>query len=176
MSFFKSLFWVVALAIGAAGCASQPPVDRYQAANTGPLAYDGFLAYGAFKDLAVEGRFEKALCARLMQAGHACTPMLAIATPTSPQDSASRQRAMQDSGAQAALIVELLDPDTTSRRVLADGRPAYRVSVIDIASQAVVARLVIRNPDGANTLDARAKAVAEATSRSLEDAGWLAPR
>lgn len=176
MSVFKSLVCAVALAVGVAGCAHPPPVDRYQAADTGPLSYDGFLAYGAFKDLAVEGRFEKALCRRLMQAGHACTPMLAIATPTSPQDSASRQRAMQASGAQAALVVELLDPDTTSRRVLADGQPAYRVSVIDIASQAVVARLAISNPDTANTLNARANAVAEATTGSLADAGWLAPR
>ncbi|WP_348761233.1 hypothetical protein [uncultured Salinisphaera sp.] len=176
MSVFKPLVGSLVLAMGVAGCASSPSVDRYPAAHTDVPAYDGFLAYGAFKDLSVEGRFEKALCARLMQAGHACTPMLAVATPTSPQDSASRQRAMQASGAQAALIVELLDPETTSRRLLADGRPAYRVSVIDIDSQALAAQLVIGDSKQAHTLKARAKAVAEATTGALADAGWLAPR
>ena len=178
MSVFRSasLAILIVFALLFAGCASGPTAERYLAAGAHDKTYDGFLAYRALKDLVIEGRFEKALCARLRQAGHACVPMLAIAMPTSPQDSTTRQRAMRTSGAQAALVIELIDPTTTSRQLLADGAPAYRVSVIDTKTQAIMARLAIENPRDANDLAARADAVAVATTRALEDAGLLQPR
>lgn len=168
---------VLVLCVLAAGCASGLRTQRFLAHGAGSsMRYDGFLAYAAFKDLSAEGRFEKALCQRLNQAGHACVPMLALATPTAPQDGASRQRAMRQSGAQAAVVIELADPDSASRRLLADGRIGYRVSVIDTKSQAVVARLAIENPRHANDLAARAHAVAQATVAALDSASLLRQR
>ena len=167
---------LIVFALLSAGCASVPTADRYLTAGARHKTYDGFLAYGAFKDLVVEGRFENALCARLKQAGQACVPMLAIATPTSCQDSATRQRAMRTSGAQAALVIELIDPNTASRQLLANGAPAFRVSVVDIKAQTIMARLTIENPQDADDLEARADAVAAATTRALVDAGLLQPR
>ncbi|RJS91188.1 hypothetical protein D3260_16140 [Salinisphaera sp. Q1T1-3] len=178
---YRRLGWHLAglMGLALAGCAG--PVDTQTfidpSVTTNQTKYDGFLAYAAFKDLAVEGRFEKAMCQQLVSTGHACTPMLTAASPTRPQDAASRQRAMAHSGAQAALVIELADPDTTSRQMLANGCPGYRVSLVDTRTQRVIARMAI-DTAGRSTeaLPAKAEAVARATVSALDRKGLLQPR
>lgn len=134
----------VALATALLGCASAPAyrfVDRAHEDSR----YDGFLAYAAFADLAIEAAFERALCARLLQAGHACTPMLDAAPPTREQDGASRHAASKASGAQASVVIELADTDSASRRAIGHGWPAFNVRVIDNADQAVSAQLAFES-------------------------------
>ena len=144
----------------AAGCAATDTQSFIAPAAHNPR-YDGFLAYGAFRDLGVEGRFEKALCERLAKAGHACVPMLAVATPTRPQDAASRQRAAHTSGAQAIVIIELADTHTTSRQVLTNGAPGYKVSLVDVSDQKVVAQFAIEGRTGKVPLASRAAQLAD---------------
>lgn len=138
--------------------------------------YDGFLAYAAFKDLGVEGRYEQALCKRLEKAGHACVSMLALATPTRHQDGSSRARAATTSGAQASIVIELADPATDSRRLLADGRPGYRVSLIDTQSKRVVAVFAIEQGSHPAGLRQRAARLADAVVTSLAGNDLLPPR
>ena len=126
---------------GCAGARVQSVVDpAYGRAET---RYDGFLAYALFKDLALEAEFERALCERLLAAGHACIPMIEAAPPTRAQNGAIRHRASINSGAQASLLIELADPDNAVRQTLAPGQAAFEVSVVDNASQQVAAHLTI---------------------------------
>lgn len=165
----------VVVCLGLTGCAGLP-TQSFLAPGQKQTTYDGFLAYGAFSDLGVEGAFERAMCQRLLAAGHACQTMLSAAPPTAPQNGDSRHRAALGSGAQAVILIELADPGAASRRILADGRPGYRVSVVDAQSQKVVARLAI---DGRKTdapPERRAHAVARAVVRALKRDKLLTPR
>ena len=45
----------IAVALAISGCVATPPADHYLAPAADGTTYDGFLAYGAFKDLVVEG-------------------------------------------------------------------------------------------------------------------------
>lgn len=157
---------VCALPIVLAGCAGLS-TQSFLAPGAGHKTYDGFMAYAAFSDLAVEGAYEHAMCQRLLKAGHACNTMLQLASPTAPQNGASRQQAAMSSGAQAIVFIELANPKSESRRILDNGRPGYRVSLIDAKTQKVVARLAVdarRKPRG---MKARAKALANAVVRAL---------
>jgi hypothetical protein len=138
----------VALATALLGCASAPAYRFVDPAHE-DSRYDGFLAYAAFADLAIEAAFERALCDRLFQAGHACTPMIKAAPPTREQDAASRHAASRASGAQATIMIELADMDTVSRRVIGHARPAYNVRVIDNAGQQVTAQFAFDSASGA---------------------------
>ncbi|WP_123631827.1 hypothetical protein [Salinisphaera orenii] len=88
--------------------------------------YDGFIVYAAFDDVGLRMRYERALCARLIAAGHACTTMIAAAPPTREQDAASRHAASRNSGAQATLLIEFAEVTGDARRLLAGGAPATR--------------------------------------------------
>lgn len=158
-----------------AGCSTLPTQTfAPAAARSGP--YDGFMAYAAFSDLGVEGRFEQALCQRLHAAGHACDTMLHAAPPIAKQTGASRQRAAAASGAQAVIMVELADPDTSSRRILAGGRPGYRISLIDLSRHQVVSRIAIDGRAGDRSPGSRAGAVADAVVKALATHNLLTPR
>jgi hypothetical protein len=113
------------------------------------------MAYAAFADRAIEAAFEQALCKRLNTASHACTTMLHEAPPTRERDAASRYRASQASGAQAMILIELADPDSVSRRVIAASRPACEISVVDTARQQVVARFLLKTHAGSERTVAR---------------------
>ena len=139
---------VLSAAAALAGCASAPSYRFVDPAQQ-DMRYDGFLAYGAFADVAIEAAFEQALCDRLFAAGHACTSMLAAAPPTRQQDAASRHAASRASGAQATIVIELADMHTTSRRVIGHGRVAYNVRVIDNAGQQVTAQFAFDSASGA---------------------------
>ncbi|HET7314814.1 MAG TPA: hypothetical protein VFJ08_10725, partial [Salinisphaera sp.] len=89
------------------------------------------------------------------------------APPTEKQTGASRRRAAETSGAQAVVMVELADPDTASRRILANGQPGYRVSLIDVSRHRVVARLAIEGRSGHRSPGSRAGAVADAVVKAL---------
>lgn len=119
------------------------------------------MAYAAFADRTIEAAFEQALCVRLAAAGHACTTMLQAAPPTREQDSASRHQASRASGAQAIIVIELADPATVSRRLIAASRPAYEISVIDNARQQVVARVFLEtDPAAQQPVTAKAEELA----------------
>ncbi|MBS61866.1 MAG: hypothetical protein CMN27_02815 [Salinisphaera sp.] len=164
------------MALGLAGCAGAPGYRFVDPAHQAQR-YDGFLAYGAFADLAIEAAFEQALCDRLFAAGHACTPMLAAAPPTREQNAASRHAASRTSGAQATIVIELADMDTVSRRVIGQGRAAYNVRVIDNAAQQVSARFVFDSPDGARRSVAKqADALARRIVAALEAESLLYQR
>ncbi|WP_293623883.1 hypothetical protein [Salinisphaera sp.] len=166
----------LSMALGLAGCAGAPGYRFVDPAHQAQR-YDGFLAYGAFADLAIEAAFEQALCDRLFAAGHACTPMLAAAPPTREQNAASRHAASRTSGAQATIVIELADMDTVSRRVIGQGRAAYNVRVIDNAAQQVSARFVFDSPDGARRSVAKqADALARRIVAALEAESLLYQR
>lgn len=170
-----TLVLCLALPVGMTACAGLP-TQSFIAPGAHDARYDGFLAYGAFSDLAVEGAYEKAMCRQLLAAGHACETMLDAASPTAPQNGASRRRAAVGSGAQAVVMIELLDPDADSRRILASGRPGYRVSLIDIKSQKVVARFAIEGRKSHEGPAARAKRVARAVTHALQQRHLLKQR
>lgn len=138
--------------------------------------YDGFLAYAAFSDLGIEAAYEQALCKRLHDAGHACTTLLKVAPPTREHTGASRHAAARDSGAQAVIIIELVDDDSSARQRLTEGGPGYRISLIDNASQTVVMRLAAQAPAGRRALRTRAAALAEAIVATLKDRALLLQR
>ncbi|HET7313835.1 hypothetical protein, partial [Salinisphaera sp.] len=118
----RAMIPALVLLLSLGGCPSLA-TQTFAPSNARGVRYDGFMAYAAFSDLAVEGAFEHALCQRLHAAGHACETMLHAAPPTEKQTGASRRRAAETSGAQAVVMVELADPDTASRRILANGQP-----------------------------------------------------
>ncbi len=172
----RALLLTLAIVVGCAagGCAGLP-TQAFVSPGTVNTRYDGFLAYGAFSDLAVEGAYEKAMCRRLLAVGHACNTMLQSAPPTVPQDGDSRHRAALSSGAQAIVVIELADPKAASRRILDNGRIGYRVSLIDVKTQKVIARFAV--DDGrSGDLSRRAQALAQAVVRALEQRNLLARR
>ena len=158
------------------GCSAAPVYDFVDPAHR-DARYDGFLAYAAFEDLALRAAFERALCARLYDAGHACETMLAAAPPTREQDAASRHAASRRSGAQATLLINLADTRSPERAALAQARPAYEISVLDNQQQTVVARFAMEAsdarhggsvPDRANRLARRLVAALERESLLFE--------
>lgn len=161
----RVLIATAVLSTALAGCAGLP-TQSFVSPSADGTSYDGFLAYGAFSDLAVEGAYEKALCRHLLAAGHACNTMLALVPPTVPQTGDSRQRAALKSGAQAVVIVELADPKAASRRILDDGRPGYRVTLTDAQKQKLMARFAIDDGRSRN-LSERADALADAVVQAL---------
>ncbi|MES1949610.1 hypothetical protein S4A8_02085 [Salinisphaera sp. S4-8] len=159
-----------------AGCASTPAY-RFVDPGYDDTRYDGFIAYAAFTDLAIEAAFEQALCKRLLAAGHACTPMLDAAPPTREQDGASRHAASRASGAQASIVIELADMDSVSRRVIGQARPAYNVRVVDNADQRVAVQLAIESPAGARAaVSQQADALARQIVAALDQAALLYQR
>lgn len=167
---------VIGLLLLASGCAGLP-TQSFVSSTVEQPRYDGFMAYAAFSDLGVEGAFESALCDRLHDTRHACETMLAAAPPTRPQDAASRHQAALASGAQAVILIELADPETASRRILAGGRPGYRISVVDTTSQKTVARLAIEGSKNRQQIpEPRARALAEAIVAALREDNLLRSR
>lgn len=172
---FLRIVGALVLCCGLAACAGLP-AQSYVSPRVNGKTYDGFLAYGAFSDLAVEGAFEQAMCDRLRAAGHACETMLEAAPPTAPQNGASRHRAALGSGAQAVITIELADPTTASRRILAGGRPGYRVSVVDTATQKVVARIAVEGQHSDALPGRRGRALAKAVVHALKHRKLLTQR
>ncbi|WP_423821522.1 hypothetical protein V5738_14395 [Salinisphaera sp. SPP-AMP-43] len=167
---------VIGLLLLASGCAGLP-TQSFVSSTAEQPRYDGFMAYAAFSDLGVEGAFESALCDRLHDTRHACETMLDAAPPTRSQNAASRHRAALASGAQAVILIELADPAATSRRILAGGRPGYRISVVDTASQEVIARLAIEGKNARRrSATARAKTLAKAIVAALRENKLLKSR
>ncbi|AWN16399.1 hypothetical protein [Salinisphaera sp. LB1] len=165
----------IAVAWSLAGCAAGLPTQAFMSPSAAHTHYDGFLAYAAFSDLAVEGAYEKALCRQLLSAGHACDTMLQAAPPTRPQNGDSRHWAALNSGAQAIVVIELADPKAASRRILDNGRIGYRVSLIDVNTQKVMARFAI--DDGRSRhLSSRADALAAAVVHALKQRQLLTRR
>lgn len=159
---------VVALALGVlVGCAAAPTSYRFVDPAYDGTRYDGFMAYAAFTDRAIEAAFEQALCEQLANTGHACTTMLQEAPPTREQDAASRHRASRKSGAQATIVIELADPETESRQLIGGGRPAYEVTVIDNDRQQVAARVFV---DSGATDSARVADQANGLARQVVEA------
>lgn len=158
-----------------AGCAT-PRVQRFADPAHADARYDGFLAYAAFSDLGLEATYERALCRRLLAAGHACTTLLAAAPPTRQQDGASRHAASRRSGAQAVVLIELADRANAARQALAGGRAAYEVSVIDNARQTVVTKMAVAAPRGRREPEQRAAALAKAIVEALADESLLYER
>jgi len=157
--------------IALAGCAAAPAVDSFVDPAAAGQRYDGFLAYAAFSDLGVEANYEKALCLELRARGHACTTMLSAAPPTREQDAASRHAATRASGAQATIVIELADMESLSRRVIANARPAYDVSLVDNEQQQVVARFFLESPSSVRASvrsqsESLAQTIATAMARS----------
>lgn len=152
-----------------AGCAAAPGGYSFVDPAYDDSRYDGFMAYAAFADHGIEAAFEQALCKRLNAAGHACATMLHEAPPTRAQDAASRHNASRTSGAQATIVIEIADPDSVSRQLIADGRPAYRVSLVDNDGQNVTARVFIEAGDNRNTSVARqARTLADRITTALD--------
>ena len=159
-----------------AGCASAPGY-RFVDPGYEDTRYDGFIAYAAFTDLAIEAAFEHALCKRLYAAGHACTTMLDVAPPTREQDGASRHAASRANGAQASIVIELADMDSVSRRVIGHARPAYNVRVVDNADQRVAVQLAIESPAGTRgTVSQQADVLARQIVAALDQAALLFQR
>ena len=137
--------------------------------------YDGFIVYAAFDDVGLRMRYERALCARLIAAGHACTTMIAAAPPTREQDAASRHAASRNSGAQATLLIELAEGTGDARRLLAGGRPGYEIRVIDNSAQTVAQLIsVAGRRDG--SLSQRAAELADAVVAGLRSGSLLYER
>lgn len=153
-----------ALTVLLAGCSSLP-IQSHVATDQ---QYDGFLAYAAFSDLGVEGAFEKAICEHLQSQGHACQTMLEEVPPVVPGDQVDYYKAALASGAQAVIFVELADMDSQSRQVLANGQPAYRVSLLDTRTREVVARLAVEGRSGQHQPRERGQALAQAVAQALE--------
>lgn len=147
-----------------AGCSSLPTQSHVATDQQ----YDGFLAYAAFSDLGVEGAFEKAICQRLQSQGHACRTMLEEVPPVVPGDQVDYYQAALASGAQAVVFIELADMDSQSRQVLANGQPAYRVSLLDTQTRAVVARFAVEGRPGRQQPRERGQALARAVTQALE--------
>ncbi|MES1924703.1 hypothetical protein T31B1_05230 [Salinisphaera sp. T31B1] len=161
------------LLLGLAGCVTRPPADAMLDPAFEDTRYDGFLVYAAFDDLGAEARFERESCKRLIATGHACTTLLAAAPPTRAQNARSRHEASRRSGAQAIIVIELADPDTASRRLLAGRVPGFEVTLIDNESQQVVlAAAVSADPHDA-TLAERAHTLADSIVALLEDHAFL---
>lgn len=151
------------------GCASAPQSRTFLAPGLSPdTRYDGFLAYAAFKDIVVEDRFETALCKRLERARHACSTMLSEASPTRGQTGASRQRAARTSGAQALVSIELINPATASRQLLAAGQPAFDVRLVDLADGRIIARMAIQPERKHPSSNDDSQAVADAVVVALQ--------
>jgi hypothetical protein len=135
------------------------------------------MAYAAFADRAIEAAFEQALCKRLNTASHACTTMLHEAPPTREQDAASRHRASRTSGAQATIVVELADPQSVSRRIIAGARPACEVSLVDNAGQHVAGRLFIEQDNVRNhSVAEQARVLADRITVALDAKSLLYKR
>ncbi|GAB3675393.1 hypothetical protein [Salinisphaera aquimarina] len=159
------------------GCATAPASYDFVDPAYDEIRYDGFMAYAAFADRAIEAAFEQALCKRLNSAGHACTTMLREAPPTREQDAASRHRASRASGAQATIVIEIADPQSVSRQIIAGGRPAYEVSLVDNADQLVTGRFYIEAGTHRDDSVARqARALADRITAALDEHSLLQQR
>lgn len=157
------------------GCATTREVGFVDPAHA-RARYGSFLAYAAFRDLGIEASYERALCRSLHAAHQTCTTLLRAAPPTREQTGASRHAAARASGAAASIVVALVDVDSRARRALSDGGPSYRVSVIDNAAQAVVARFAVHTPASAGRSTPRlAQALARAVTRGLRENHLLMP-
>lgn len=164
-----------------AACASGPRpeagfgIDAVVDPAHADTRYDGFIVYAAFDDPGLRMRYERALCARLNAAGHACTTMIAAAPPTREQNAASRHAATRNSGAQATLLVELADSTGAARRQLAGGRPGYEIRVIDNGAQSV-AQLITVAGRGDGSVSQRSSALAAAVVAGLRSGSLLYER
>lgn len=140
------LLFLFCIAVFLAGCATTHSVGYVDPAYQG-RQFDWFLTYAAFKDMALETHVERAVCNQLWRAGHICTPMLNAASPTRPQSAARRQRASQQSGADATIEIELA-PNADSKGVRQLGRAGtrFRITVFDNQTDAVAARFEILVP------------------------------
>lgn len=153
------------------GCAAHLPTQSFVGAGTPARGYDAFAVYAAFKDLSAEATYERSICRALRQAGSQCAAMVDIASPTQSQDAHSREKAAARSGARAVIVVELADPKPASRRILDDGRPGYRISLIDSPHQRVVSRFTVNGQAGAHRMGPRARALAHALLTTFEKHG-----
>lgn len=158
---------ILIIASVVAGCAGLP-TESFVAPATGGRTYDHFVAYAAFSDLGARGAFEHAMCARLKAAGETCETMLALTPPTQRHSGAGRRRAAAASGAQAVIVIELANPKAASRRILAAGRPGYRVSLVDLGRDRIVARFAVDGRRGNASPAPRARAVADAVFNALK--------
>lgn len=156
-----------------AGCAAHLPTQSFLGAGTPSPGYRSFAVYAAFKDLSAEATYERVICRTLRRAGAHCAAMVDIAPPTQSQDAQSREKAAARSGAGAVIVVELADPKPASRRILDDGRPGYRVSLIDSAHARVVSRFTMDGQAGAHRLGMRARALASTLRTTLETHGII---
>jgi hypothetical protein len=86
------------------------------------------------------------------------------------QDAASRHRASRTSGAQATIVVELADPQSVSRRIIAGARPACEVSLVDNAGQHVAGRLFIEAGNVRNhSVAEQARVLADRITAALDE-------
>lgn len=145
---------LIALVFGATlvtGCAATRTVGYVDPAYQGN-GYSSFVTYAAFKDMALEARYERALCAALRREASMCSTMLAEAPPTRSQTAERRHRATDRSGADATVHIELA-PHADSEAVEKLGRPGtrYQVTVFDNQTDIVVARFEVQTPPGMAT-------------------------